>query len=198
MTARFPVEFSMTPGGCFIGAVMLLILPAKLILAAILAAAIHESAHLLALLAFKVPILQIKVSVGGAVIRTSPVPPLQELLAALAGPAGSLLCLLFARVFPLLAFCGSIQGIYNLLPLYPLDGGRIFRCAAQLCFPRHWQLLSSAAGLCSIALVTSVCIFLFLRTLDTFFLLFVAYFLFGTLHQRKIPCKEGSHWVQYS
>lgn len=196
MTKRFPIEFSLTPGSCIIGALMVLILPIKLLLAAFFAAAVHEFSHILAIFACNIPILQIKISAGGAVIRTMPMTPLQELLCALAGPCGSLLCLLFARAFPLLSLCGLVQGLYNLLPLYPLDGGRIVKCAAQLCFPHHWQVISSAAGSCSAALVTAVCIFLFLRTSDTFFLLFGGYFLFSTLHRRKIPCKDGSHWVQ--
>lgn len=196
MIKRFPIEFSLTPGSCFLSALLLLILPLKLLLAVFFAASIHELFHLLAILACRVPILQIRIIAGGAEIHTAPMPLFLELLCALAGPVGSLFCLLLARDFPLLALCGFLQGIYNLLPLYPLDGGRVFRCAAQLCFPRHWQALTCAARWCSMILVTAVCFFLFLHTLDIFFLLLAAYFLFRNLHPRKIPCKDGAHWVQ--
>ena len=55
--------------------------------------------------------------------------PVQEALSALAGPAGSFLMLLLCRVFPEAALWGTVQGLFNLLPVYPLDGGRVLRCA---------------------------------------------------------------------
>lgn len=196
MTKRFPVEFSLSTGSCILSALILLILPFKLVITAFFAAAVHELFHLLALVAFRIPILQINITTGGAIIRTPPIAPLQELLCTLAGPAGSLLCLLFGRFFPLLALCGLIQGLYNLIPLYPLDGGRILKCAAQICFPRCWPILLTAAELCSITAVILACIFLYHRTVDVFFLMFGAYFLLKILVVRKIPCKDSELWVQ--
>jgi Zn-dependent protease len=196
MTKRFPVEFSLSTGSCILSALLLLILPFKLVLAAFFAAAIHELFHLLALVACRIPILQINITTGGAIIQTPPIAPLQELLCTIAGPAGSLLCLLFSRSFPLLALCGLIQGLYNLIPLYPLDGGRILKCAAQICFPRCWQILLIGAELCSISAVILTCVFLFSRTVDVFFLFLGSYFLIKILVVRKIPCKDSELWVQ--
>jgi Zn-dependent protease len=108
---------------------------------AFFAASVHELCHIAALYLCNTSIHCIRIDLGGATIVTAPLPPLQELLCAAAGPLGSFLCLLTVRKFPLFAFCGLIQGMYNLLPLYPMDGGRVLRCLAELCFPNHGDRL---------------------------------------------------------
>ncbi len=67
-----------------------------------------------------------------------PLPPMsrnRELLCALAGPLGGLLLLLTARWFPRAAICAAFQSIYNLLPVYPMDGGRAVHCLAHMLLP---------------------------------------------------------------
>ena len=54
--------------------------------------------------------------------------PIREAICALAGPLGSFSLLLISEYFPEAAVCGLIQGAYNLIPVYPLDGGRLMRC----------------------------------------------------------------------
>lgn len=116
-----------SPWSCILAATCILLLPFRLLIAALASAVFHELCHLLAMKLFSVPVLGIRIGTFGMVIRSGYMTPGQELLCAAAGPAGSLLLLLSAEVFPLLAFCGLIQGLFNLLPIYPMDGGRILR-----------------------------------------------------------------------
>ena len=190
MTKRFPVEFSISAGSCIYGALLLLILPLKLIICVCIAAAVHEFGHILALYIYRVPITSMKLSFGGAIIQTVPLSPKQELLCAAAGPAGSLLCLLLIRVFPLFALCGCVQGLYNLLPIHPLDGGRILQSICLCCFPKHTVFICKAARRLTITLIVILCFFLTWQMQDDFCLLFAAYFLLRTRTERKTPCKE--------
>ena len=190
MTKHFPVEFSISAGSCIYGALLLLILPLKLIICLCIAAAVHEFGHILALYIYRVPITCIKLGFGGAIIQTIPLSPRQELLCAAAGPAGSLLCLLLIHIFPLFALCGCVQGLYNLLPIYPLDGGRILQSICLCCFPKHTVFICKVARRLAITLIVILCFYLTWQMQDDFYLLFTAYFLLRTRPERKTPCKE--------
>ena len=196
MTVPQQIDFS--PSAYIIWAAMILLLPAGFLVSAFAAAALHECCHLIALCLFRVQVYRIEVSALGARILTAPLTCSQELICALAGPVGSLLCLSLLRFFPVFAFCGFVQGLYNLLPLYPMDGGRILNCILQLLAPKCADELCSMLRLCAVLFVTVAAILLFFRSDDPMFLLFTLYFLFRTCLPRKTPCKDGSDWVQYS
>lgn len=119
------------PLAFFLGAFLLLVLPLHWILAAVIAAVCHELCHMGAVYALGGRVLSFRIGPTGAVMETELDGPGRECIAALAGPAGSFLLLLFGRVLPHVAVCGLIQGAFNLLPLYPLDGGRALRCLLE-------------------------------------------------------------------
>ncbi len=67
---------------------------------------------------------------GAAKISNIPKRPRDEILVALAGPAVSLLLALLFRQFELLLFLGYLNGMlffFNILPVFPMDGGRVLR-----------------------------------------------------------------------
>lgn len=124
--------------GAYLGlALGILIFPLDYLLAAILAAGIHECCHLLALRCCSVPVTRLEIGLLGSKIRTGMMSSGQELLCAAAGPGGSLSLMLLAGITPLLSLFGLCQGLFNLLPLYPLDGGRICRSIFMLAKMRH-------------------------------------------------------------
>lgn len=119
------------PWACLLGALLLLILPLHWLAAAVLAAGVHELCHLGAVYALGGRVLSFCIGPAGARMETDLQGRGRALLAALAGPAGSLLLLFLGRFLPHVAVCAAIQGLFNLLPLYPLDGGRVLRCCLE-------------------------------------------------------------------
>lgn len=116
-------------------ALLLLILPARWIIACICAATIHELGHIIAIKLLGLELHQIRIDVGGAVIETNCVNAAQELICAISGPAAGLLPLLLIRQFPAVAVCALLQTTYNLVPVVPLDGGRVMQCAFSMLLP---------------------------------------------------------------
>ena len=128
-----------SPGCYILAALLVLILPLSWILAAVLAAIFHELCHLVSIVLLGGSIREIRVGLGGAEIEAELEGNVREILCSAAGPIGSLSLLLFCRIWPQLALCGLIQGSYNLLPVYPLDGGRVLLCLLQMRFPKQAQ-----------------------------------------------------------
>ena len=104
-----------------------LLLPLQWFGAMVVAAAFHEFCHwvVIRLLGGRVPL--ITVGSRGARMYMEGLDRGAGVLCALAGPVGSFLLVLLGHICPRLAFCGAMQGLYNLLPVYPMDGGRILR-----------------------------------------------------------------------
>ena len=115
---------------CIWGAVAILIVPLRWLMGAVVAAAVHEMGHLLALKWMEVPVRGIQIGFGGAKIETGVMTRWEELLAAAAGPGAGMILLLFARWIPYCAVCAAVQTVFNLLPVGEQDGKRILRCLA--------------------------------------------------------------------
>jgi Zn-dependent protease/predicted transcriptional regulator len=104
---------------------------------------LHELAHSVVALYYKIPVVSITLFVFGGLARIGrePSSAKQEFNIAVAGPISSFLISLFfytlTRVFPQSLMMGSLAGwlaqinfalaAFNLVPGFPLDGGRILR-----------------------------------------------------------------------
>ena len=106
---------------------MVLLFPLRFLVGVLLAAAVHELGHLSAIRLTGGRVHGIWLHGGGARIETDPMEPGQAILCALAGPGAGALTVLVWRWFPELAVAGLVQTIFNLIPIYPLDGGQVAR-----------------------------------------------------------------------
>lgn len=107
---------------------------------ALLACALHEGGHLLALALVGAPLGKIRLTlVGAEMLLPSGLTYGQEILCALAGPGVNLLLAwLVYPWFPLFAGIHLALALVNLLPLAPLDGGRVLGGILRLVCPLAW------------------------------------------------------------
>ena len=125
-------RIELKPGAFFAVAIALLILPLWFLISLVIAGAFHEMCHYLALKILNVHVYHIGIGPFGASMETEAMGPWRELFCALAGPLGSLMLVPFFKWVPGIALCGLIQGASNLVPIYPLDGGRILKCVLEI------------------------------------------------------------------
>ena len=113
----------------------------------LLSAALHELGHALALYRLNKPPVCVAVSFFGAAMESPPLSYGEELFAAAAGPAVSLLLGLLLPLWPELGVYSIALGLFNLLPLCGLDGGRMLRSGLLLRLPEiKVQRICKAVG----------------------------------------------------
>ena len=161
-----------------------------------MAAIFHEICHLAMLFFFGGTIESVGIGAGGTEIVATLNGKQRELIAILGGPAGSFLLLGFRHIFPKLAICACIQGAFNLLPILPLDGGRIVQCVFLYYWPEKTLYLQqlmkaiSAAVLLIVGVIGTVVLKLGCWPI------LGGVFLFLKVVLRKIPCKDSQFRVQ--
>ena len=116
----------------------------------LLAAAVHECGHLFVFRLSGGTVHALRLTACGAVLRCSlPPSPFSRAAICLAGPAASFA--LTALANPLgayrLAGASALLGLFNLLPLPPLDGGMALRHLTDGRFPRVLTGISVVSAL---------------------------------------------------
>ena len=168
------------PGFCILWAFLILTLPMKFLAVAMLAAIFHEACHALAVHLLGGRILGMTLGGGGMVMEVAGLDTKGECFCALAGPVGSLV--LASLPFPTLALCGLCQGLFNLLPVMPLDGGRVLGCILESFCPQHREKIEIGVEL--LLLVGAIHLGIW------------AAILWLCLVFRKFPCKPWGKRVQ--
>lgn len=130
---RERIEVAVKPECCLVIALSLLLIHWKWVVAWVAAAGVHELFHYTAIRICKCDVWGIDIGVKGTSMKTYFEQPWMELVSAAAGPLGSIGLGLLSGVFPRVAVCGYIQFLFNLLPIYPNDGGRILKVLFE-----HW------------------------------------------------------------
>ena len=188
-------RFNIQPSFLITFAFALLIIPVRWVFGWFIAVSFHEICHYIAICLFDIPVYRISISASGAKMQTGEMSAFQETFCALAGPLGSFVLLAFLHMFPYMSLCALAQSIFNLLPIYPLDGGRVTTGILALLFGcdkgiKIGKIISASFSV----LLAFVCI-----VISIYMKFGITTFIFGILlivRIVKIPCKERKQIVQ--
>ena len=174
---------------CIAAAFALFLVPIRWCAGVFLAALVHELSHIGAIYLLGERILDIRIGILGAIIETQPMKQGREVLCAAFGPLGSLIFAAAFSFFPEAALCALVQGLYNLLPLYPLDGGRILHCLLP-------EAVCIGIEIFTLIMLLGLGIWLSLAFQLGFLSLIPCFSAAFRVFHRKISCKESNLAVQ--
>jgi len=172
---------------------MLLLLPLRWFCAVMIAALVHESGHLLCITALGGCVQEIRFEIPGAVIFAFAPDFLSHCISIAAGPVLSLFLILWRNTYPELALCGLAQGLYNLIPILPLDGGRLMEHFLNRYIPEKTRLLMEIIR--HICMIPILGIIVFTATNQNWYCFPAEVILLLSLI-RKSPCKDAGIKVQ--
>lgn len=155
----------------------------------LLALSLHEFAHLFVAISVGYKLKKVNLDMFGISVELGEeVFHEDEFKIAIAGPLFnlfvSIICVASYWIFPLsymilheFCFCNLILALFNLLPIYPLDGGRVLRSV----FGKNsdYKKLDKVLRV----VVAAVCLFLFvvtIKTLNIFLFLIAVFFLMSS------------------
>ncbi len=160
-----------------------------------LSIAIHELAHWLAMAVFKVKVEWVRFSSFGIDLHRSSQTPTcywRDILIYACGPLANLGVFYLGRYYFYSAFWfqtaifNMVIGLFNCIPIVPLDGGQIFQLLAQrFCSPRVAAKGVAVLGGVSLAVVTGFALFLYWKLGQGALLLFCAIIFLRLLKSTK-------------
>ena len=183
-------------GVYFAIALALLVLPLFVFVSFLIAVTVHEMCHWMALHWTGVKIYGLSIGPFGAVIETEPIESGREVLCAAAGPLGSLILASLYSYIPVIGVIGLVQGCFNLLPLYPMDGGRMLKGILELLkIPGKEKIIFITQVLTMVWIIICTIYGFGVWNLGWGAMIFCGAMLLRTF-PGKTPCKDGPFGVQ--
>lgn len=186
-------RISISPGFVMTLALGIVIFPLRLVCAWLLAICVHEAGHYILLKMFNIPIYGVTFGALGLQMETDPMSGIKGLLCILGGPILGLLLVLLRKWMPILALFAFFQSVINLVPIYPMDGGRLLFCILERLPEKYNKLIVVIVD----ATVFIIALWIGFRFyfMNVFSLLPLSGLLF-LLVKRKLSCKPKPQRVQ--
>lgn len=196
---KYPTRFLsyMLEPGLLIGlAVSILVIPIPWLIAWGIAVIVHELGHLSALYLCSKGVYALNFGSRGVKLHTEELGEKEGICAA-AGPIASFLLFVTCTSFPRLRICGLIHSLFNLLPIYPLDGGRVLKWFLSYTIKvKNCDRILWWVSLSFIVLLSVIFLILMLQFQVGLLPFIFLYYLLEKSQIIKYSCKDGRIRVQ--
>ncbi len=147
------MHIEVTPGFALLLAFLICLDPSNITLFFLIGAALHELGHLLSMKLLGIVVYRLQIGLTGAILSTGMMVRTQEWKVAAAGPLVNLFCCVLTWGFsPKFAWVSLFLACFNLLPVWPLDGGRILLACCPVHGAQISEFLSFSLVLCGCVL----------------------------------------------
>ena len=126
------------PGFWIVAVFAFVIIPAKWVIAWLIAVLVHELGHYIPMIIFRIPVYHIAVKLKGIYMHTASMTIGEEIAVAAGGLLFSLFLVLCSPWVPITACCAFFHLMFNLLPFFNFDGGRILWNCIHFCVNAHY------------------------------------------------------------
>lgn len=126
------IKIQLRPEFCIALAAVILFLPFPWVFGWMMSVAIHEFGHYVCLRILNIDVFRVCVGLKGVSMLTAAMSERQELVCALSGPIASFLLFLVCKWLTPMAICAGFHCLFNLIPIPPMDGGRVLACIRRM------------------------------------------------------------------
>ena len=131
---------------------------------------------------------------------------LKKLLIALSGPLTNLFFILIFSIFPIsffgierqiIIYANILIGIFNLIPIYPLDGGRIAKCLLHIfCGKRESYNYTNKISFATVILLTVISSIAIIYLKNIAILIILSYLWYLVIRENKRYNKKQELYVK--
>ena len=177
MSGKSSMNIKFSPWCSLFPAVLIIGGYSKMLVPLILSVLVHEAGHYFTVRYFHGEISSLSFNAGGLKLEynSSKFSYIQDIVCSLSGPAAGLFSSIIASILNFELFCGIsiVISAFNLIPVRPLDGGKILYSMTSLIFDEKSHIICRFIEITVLIILSALAVYVFIFTSGNISLLLI-------------------------